>query len=279
MNKKALAAVAAAAILTTALLLDSRYNIDVTEYELSFVNLPADFDGYRIALVSDLHGWSFGEDNERLIQKIRSTKPDLIAITGDMVSKSRDFEAVEDLLDGLFGLAPMYYVNGNHEWGGKWTGKIKALMEEKGVKCLSNEYEIIERGDAHIVICGVEDRGGRADMPKPPELAEELRQQYPEDFVLWLQHRNDSLIYYPELPVELVLSGHAHGGIIRLPFIGGVLDVRGKLMAEYENGVYCEGGLTQLVSRGLGNSVFIPRFLNRPELPVITLRNSDSSFV
>jgi len=279
MKRKAIAAAAAAAILSTALLLDSRYCIDVKEYELSFANLPESFDGYRIALISDLHGWSFGNENERLIEKIRAAKPDLIAITGDMVSKPDDFEAVENLMDGLYGLAPMYYVNGNHEWGAGLTLKMRQLMEARGVICLSNEFVTLNRESEHILICGVEDRNGRADMIKPPELAEELRQQYPEDFVLWLQHRNDSLIYYPELPVELVLSGHAHGGIVRLPFIGGVLDVRGKLGAEYEKGIYNEGGLTQLVSAGLGNSVFIPRFLNRPELPIITLRNSEISFL
>ena len=279
MKRKAIAAAAAAAILSTALLLDSRYCIDVKEYELSFANLPESFDGYRIALISDLHGWSFGKENERLIGKIRAAKPDLIAITGDMVSKPDDFEAVENLMDGLYGLAPMYYVNGNHEWGAGLTLKMRQLMEARGVICLSNEFVTLNRESEHILICGVEDRNGRADMIKPPELAEELRQQYPEDFVLWLQHRNDSLIYYPELPVELVLSGHAHGGIVRLPFIGGVLDVRGKLGAEYEKGIYNEGGLTQLVSAGLGNSVFIPRFLNRPELPIITLRNSEISFL
>jgi len=279
MKRKAIAAAAAAAILSTALLLDSRYCIDVKEYELSFANLPESFDGYRIALISDLHGWSFGNENERLIEKIRAAKPDLIAITGDMVSKPDDLDAVENLMDGLYGLAPMYYVNGNHEWGAGLTLKMRQLMEARGVICLSNEFVTLNRESEHILICGVEDRNGRADMIKPPELAEELRQQYPEDFVLWLQHRNDSLIYYPELPVELVLSGHAHGGIVRLPFIGGVLDVRGKLGAEYEKGIYNEGGLTQLVSAGLGNSVFIPRFLNRPELPIITLRNSEISFL
>ena len=147
-------------------------------------------------------------------------------------------------------------------------------MEKYNVKCLSNQYEPVTRGDSHIIICGVEDRNGPADMPSPPELAEKLRSEYPEDFVLWLSHRNDSLIYHPGLPVQLVLSGHAHGGIIRLPGIGGLLDVRGKLGAEYEKGVYCEGGLTQVVSRGLGNAVIVPRLFNRPELPIISLKSS-----
>ena len=103
-------------------------------------------------------------------------------------------------------------------------------------------------------------------------LAEKLRNEYPEEFVLWLYHRNDTILNYPKLPVELVLSGHAHGGIIRLPGLGGLLDVRASFGAEYENGVYTLGDLTLLVSRGLGNSVMIPRFLNRPELPIITLK-------
>ena len=90
--------------------------------------------------------------------------------------------------------------------------------------------------------------------------------------MLWLYHRNDTILNYPRLPVELVLSGHAHGGIIRLPFVGGLLDVRASFGAEYESGLYRLGELNLLVSRGLGNSVPIPRFLNRPELPVITLR-------
>lgn len=275
MKRKAIAAVTAAALMGALLLLDSRFNIDATGYELSFKKLPGEFEGFRIVLVSDLHGWSFGRDNGALIKKIRSAKPDLVAITGDMVSREKDFEAVEALLDGIEGIAPIYYVNGNHEWGGSFTGRMEALMEKHGVKCLSNEYEAFEQGRARIVICGVEDRNGRADMIRPAALAEKLREEYPEDFVLWLQHRNDTLIYNPSLPVELVLSGHAHGGIIRLPFLGGVLDVRGKLGAEYEKGVYNEGGLTQLVSRGLGNSVIIPRFLNRPELPIITLKTGE----
>lgn len=275
MKKRALTAAAAALILGAALLADSRFNIDISEYRLEFDSLPAEFDGFKIVLISDLHGWSFGKDNGRLAALVRQAKPDLVAITGDMVSRADDFEAVEGLLAGIEGIAPMYYVNGNHEWGGHWTSRTETLMNNYGVRCLSNEFESFEKDGSRIVVCGLEDRNGRADMIKPPELAEELRRQYPEDFVLCLCHRNDTLIRYPRLPVELVLSGHAHGGIVRLPFVGGVLDVRGKLGAEYESGVYSLGALTQLVSRGLGNSVFIPRFLNRPELPVISLVSAE----
>lgn len=275
MKRKTLTAAAAVALLTTALLLDSRFNIELTEYELCFDSLPAEFDGYRIALLSDLHGWSFGEDNSRLVKLIEEAEPDMIAITGDMISSYEHLEAVEDLLRGIEGLAPTFYVNGNHEWGARLTGRMKALMESYGVRCLGNEYIEFEHNGSRIIVCGAEDKNGPADMIKPPALAQKLREEYPDDFVLWLYHRNDSLLKYPALPVELVLSGHAHGGIIRLPAFGGLLDVRGKVGAEYEKGVYCSGGLTLLVSRGLGNSVSIPRFLNRPELPLITLRATE----
>ena len=273
MKRKVIAAAAAAALLTTGLVLDSRYRIDVTEYSLEFESLPREFDGFRIALLSDLHGWSFGDNNARLAKTVRETQPDLIAICGDMASHSEDFQAVEGLLQGIEGSAPIYYINGNHEWGGKLTERMKILMEKYGARCLSNEFESFEKDGASIVICGAEDKNGPADMTKPYALAESLRQQHPEDFVLWLYHRNDTILNYPKLPVDLVLSGHAHGGIVRLPFVGGLLDVRASFGAEYESGVYTLGNLTLLVSRGLGNSVIIPRFLNRPELPVITLKS------
>jgi len=272
MKRKVIAAAAAAVLLTTTLLLDSRYNIDVTEYSLEFASLPQEFDGFKIALVSDLHGWSFGKNNTRLARLIRDSSPDLIAVTGDMVSHSDDLQAVEDLLRGIEGTAPIYYINGNHEWGAKLTKQTEALMEKYGARCLSNEFESFEKDGASIVICGAEDKNGPADMIKPYALAEKLRNEYPEEFVLWLYHRNDTILDCPRLPVELVLSGHAHGGIIRLPGLGGLLDVRASFGAEYENGVYTRGDLTLLVSRGLGNSVMIPRFLNRPELPIITLK-------
>ena len=140
MKRKTLTAAAAVALLTTALLLDSRFNIELTEYELCFDSLPAEFDGYKIALLSDLHGWSFGEDNSRLVKLIEEAEPDMIAITGDMISSYEHLEAVEDLLRGIEGLAPTFYVNGNHEWGARLTGRMKALMESYGVRCLGNEY-------------------------------------------------------------------------------------------------------------------------------------------
>ena len=121
-----------------------------------------------------------------------------------------------------------------------------------------------------------EDPNGYADMIKPDALAEKLREEYPEDFVLWLGHRNYWAEKYPDLPVDLILSGHAHGGIVRLPGIGGLLTVNHSLGAEYESGVYQGETFKMVVSRGLGNSIPVPRFLNRPEVVKIILHCGQS---
>ena len=113
-------------------------------------------------------------------------------------------------------------------------------------------------------------------MIRPEELAEEIRQAYPEAFVLWLGHRNYWVERYPALPVDLILSGHAHGGIVRLPFIGGIFNVNRRLGADYETGLYYEGDYCMEVSRGLGNALPVPRLFNRPEVVVLTLRSGQT---
>ena len=274
MNRK-LTAAAAAVMLTACIILDSRFTLETTEYSVQFNDLPQEFDGFRIAVLSDLHGMSFGKDNCRLIRAVSDAKPDMIAILGDMITYPSDLPALESLLSGIEGIAPIYCINGNHEWAAYCVDKVKELMLSHSAHFLSNSYEPLYCGASRIIVCGAEDKNGRADMETPPELAARLRGEYPDDFVLWLYHRNDTLTGFPGLPVDLVLSGHAHGGIVRLPFIGGLLDVHRRLGAEYEKGVYEEGSTVMIVSRGLGNSIAVPRFLNRPELVCVTLKTSD----
>ena len=279
-RKKSLGrAVAAAMLLLLALVCavaDSKYHLQVTEYELRFDTLPAELDGLRVVHLSDLHGAEFGRDNARLIALIRAQAPDIIALTGDFAENAEHLEAVESLLKGISGSGRVYYVSGNHEWAGGVIAPIKALMEQYGVTCLENEYELFEKNGAAMVVAGVEDPNGFADMVKPDALAAALRQERPGDFVLWLGHRNYWLERYPKLPVDLILSGHAHGGIVRLPLIGGLLNVNYHLIADYETGLYESGSYRMEVSRGLGNSVPVPRLFNRPEIVVLTLRSGQT---
>lgn len=266
-----LAGITAALLLAVCLVCDSKFNLQVTRYTLSFTSLPTQFESFKIVHLTDLHGMSFGKDNSKLIDAVVQEKPDLIAITGDMAGDSEELGAVSKLLDGIEGIAPIYFVNGNHEWAGGCVAVEKALMLEHNVTCLSNDYEPLYQGDDRIIICGAEDPNGRADMTRPNVLAERLRQDYPEDFVLWLAHRNDYISKYYKLPVDLIVCGHAHGGIVRLPWLGGLLSTSHRLMAEYETGLYSGDSFTMEVSRGLGNSISVPRLFNRPEVVSITL--------
>ena len=270
--KICLALLAALMLIAVALVLDSRYRIQLSRYELSFADLPESFDGCRIVHISDLHGMSFGRDNRRLAELIRRQQPDIIAYTGDIAGAEGDLSAVEPLLKELEGLCPAYYVNGNHEWADSCVEEIEALMERYGVRCLSNEIELLYRGEDSIAIIGAEDPNGRADMMTPWELSLQAGELYSGKFMLWLAHRNDYIKMYPDIGTDLILSGHAHGGIVRLPLVGGLLNVNRSLGAEYESGLYYSGHYIMEVSRGLGNSIPIPRFFNRPELVTIELR-------
>lgn len=278
MKKKTLFACTALALVMTgtALVLDSRYGLQVTEYHLYFDALPAQFEGYCIVQLSDLHGSVFGRENSRLAALVREQQPDLIAMTGDFVGDESQLAATRDLLNGISGCAPIYWVNGNHEWVRGVLPALGELLDSYGVIRLENRYLPIWRDGAQIIVAGAEDPNGRADMIKPDALAELLRQEYPGEFVLWLGHRNYWAEKYPELPVDLILSGHAHGGIVRLPGIGGLLNVNHSFGAEYESGVYQGERFQMVVSRGLGNSIPVPRFLNRPELVKIILRCGQS---
>ena len=278
MKKKTLFVCAALALALTGagLVLDSRCGLQVTEYNLYFDSLPAQFEGCCIVQLSDLHGSSFGRDNSRLAALVREQEPDLIALTGDFVEDESQLAATRGLLNGISGCAPIYWVNGNHEWVKGVLPALRELLDSCGVVRLENGYLPLLRGGAQIVVAGAEDPNGYADMVKPDALAEKLREEYPEDFVLWLGHRNYWAEKYPDLPVDLILSGHAHGGIVRLPGIGGLLNVNHSLGAEYESGVYQGETFKMVVSRGLGNFIPVPRVLNRAEVVKIILHCGQS---
>jgi len=264
----------AAAILLAAALyisLDSKYNLELTEYRLAFERLPRSFEGFKIIQLSDLHGMEFGKDNSRLVKLVAEQQPDIIVLTGDMAEDAGELRALESLMRGISGLAPVYYVSGNHEFSYGYINEVRALVKKWGAVSLENGYEQIFRGGEDIIIAGVDDPNGRADMIKPDALAKRLRGEYPDEFVLWLGHRNYWVEKYPRLPVDLILSGHAHGGIVRLPLAGGLFSTAHGLWATYEKGLYEGEEFTMAVSRGLGNSVPVPRFLNRPEIVSIIL--------
>jgi len=263
--------------LIAALLLDSRYRIVNTAYTLNYDNLPESFDGYRVVQLSDLHMADYGE---KLIAKVRAQKPDIIVMTGDFLNmrspktESGQTELLRPTLEALAAIAPCYFVSGNHEWASGEIADFSALLSELGIRYLKNEFVLLEKDGESIVLAGVEDPNGPADMIRPNELADRIRTVYPDKYLLLLAHRNDLLAKYPHLAVNTVLCGHAHGGIVRLPFAGGVFGTDATFFPKYDAGLFNEGSYDMVLSRGLGGYTRMPRFLNNPEVVTVILKKS-----
>ena len=258
-----LALIAAAAAF---LIKDSRDDLEISRYEVKSQKLPESFDGFKIVQLSDLHGAEFGEDGMELVEKVKELEPDMIALTGDFVTDEGDLAAVEKLAARLTELCPVYFISGNHEFGSGLAVKVRNILERAGVKYLSNEYLTISRGEDGILLGGVEDPLAYADMLSPDELAQKMNDAAPDAFKILLGHRNYWMTEYPELPVDLIFCGHAHGGLIRIPGVGGLIGTDRRLFPDFDAGQFNNGRYTLIVSRGLGNSVSIPRIFNRPEI-------------
>mgnify|MGYP001139303059 FL=1 len=266
-----LALIAAAAAF---LIKDSREDLEISRYEVASQKLPESFDGFKIVQLSDLHGAEFGEDGMGLVEKVKELEPDIIALTGDFVTDEGDLAAVKKLAGRLTELCPVYFVSGNHEFGSGLAIKVRNILERAGVKYLSNEYLTISRGEDGILLGGVEDPLAYADMLSPDELAQKMNDAAPDAFKILLGHRNYWMTEYPELPVDLIFCGHAHGGLIRIPGVGGLIGTDRRLFPDFDAGEYNNGRYTLIVSRGLGNSVPIPRVFNRPEIVCVELSSA-----
>ena len=263
-----LALIAAAAAF---LIKDSRDDLEISRYEVKSQKLPESFDGFKIVQLSDLHGAEFGENGMGLVEKVKELEPDIIALTGDFVTDEGDLAAVEKLAARLVKLCPVYFISGNHEFGSGLAVKVRNILERAGVKYLSNEYLTISRGEDGILLGGVEDPLAYADMLSPDELAQKMNDAAPDAFKILLGHRNYWMTEYPELPVDLIFCGHAHGGLIRIPGVGGLIGTDRRLFPDFDAGQFNNGRYTLIVSRGLGNSVSIPRVFNRPEIVCVEL--------
>lgn len=253
------------------------WGLQVTRTGADLAGLPEGFDGYKIVHLSDLHGHEYGEGNRDLLALVAEQEPDLIVVTGDVIDQKGQLEIIPDLAKGLAAIAPSYYVTGNHEWAvGTGTVKeLKRLLSQYGVEPLSNQYEMLEHNGAQIVLAGVDDPNGYADQTTPEELHAQIQDNEPGLFTLLLAHRNDRFGQYANAGYDFVLSGHGHGGIVRLPFVGGLVGTDRRFFPPWTSGLYTVGDSTLFVSRGLGNNT-VPfkgfRVFNRPELAVVTLR-------
>ena len=236
--------------------------------------LPEAFEGFKIAHVSDLHNAVFGRKNEKLLSLIRAAKPDIIAITGDLIdSRHTDIDSALAFVEAAAEIAPVYYVTGNHESRLDFD-EIEPRLIAAGARVLRNEAEDIGRGGERIRLAGIDDpsfirTGGTAEERTAAEL--EQLGDGGGTFTVLLAHRPELVEVYAEYGAGLVLSGHAHGGQVRLPLLGGLYAPGQGLLPEYDSGLYSLGETQMVVSRGLGNSVAPLRVNNRPELVIVTL--------
>lgn len=250
--------------------------LELNTYTVTSSRLPECFDGYRIAHVSDLHNAQMGKDHQKLLSMLQDAEPDMIAITGDLIDSRRtNVDIALEFVQEAVKIAPCYYVTGNHESRVQEYEELKNAMVEAGVIILEDEQTQISIDQDCITVIGVNDPSfqpeGDSEMVMDAKL--ETLHTDGDGFTMLLSHRPELFDTYAAQDLDLVLTGHAHGGQFRLPFIGGLVAPHQGLFPKYDAGSYTEGSTNMLVSRGVGNSLFPFRFNNRPEVILIELRS------
>lgn len=249
--------------------------LELNTYTIKSEKLPESFSGYRIAQVSDLHNAEMGDDNQNLLAMLREAEPDIIVITGDLIdSRNTDIDIALQFAEEAVKIAPCYYVTGNHEARVSEYDGLKADLMELGVVVLEGERIEIEKNGEAIALLGVDDPSFQTDYllgDAESVMKTKLQTLTSKDdaYAVLLSHRPELFDTYVESGVDLVLSGHAHGGQFRLPFIGGLVAPNQGLFPEYDAGLYTSKSTNMIVSRGIGNSIIPFRFNNRPEVVLI----------
>lgn len=239
--------------------------VEISEYTVKG-QIPESFDSFRIAQISDLHN----SENDKIIEKLRTTDVDIIVITGDMIdSRNTKVDVATAFAKEAVEIAPCFYVTGNHE-ARVWEdyNLLKEQLISLGVTVMENEECCLSIGDESISLIGLHDTGFDLNTGIDYTLASVKSEG--DNYKILLAHRPEYFDKYNG--VDLILSGHAHGGQIRLPFIGGLFAPGQGFFPKYDSGVYNEEGKTMVVSRGLGNSLFPFRVNNNPEIVVVELK-------
>lgn len=226
--------------------------------------LPADFDGFRIAHISDFH--SAGNMADKVVSMLQEAKPDIICITGDLIdSRDKNVDVALSLVERIAGIAQCYFVAGNHEYliSPQLRDTLLEGMAELGVILVIDGDEKIKIDDSEIAIVG----NHKSEKEMIPYLStfegyKILMSHYPEDYKYFIAGEYD-----------LVLTGHTHGGQFRLPFIGGVYAPGQGIFPKYDAGLFTKGCLDMVVNRGIGNSTIPFRFNNCPEVILVELKS------
>ena len=239
----------------------ANFQLELNSYTVTIDTLPKSFDGFKIAHVSDVHDLEL----EKLLKLLQDAQPDIIAITGDLTDGGNILDHVEQLLE----IAPCYYVPGNHESRMDDYPTFRESLKTLGVTVLENEAVTLTLGEHSITLAGLKDPA----FTDTDHIAA-LDSLSGQECAILLSHRPELFDEYVQRDFTLVLSGHAHGGQVRLPFVGGVIAPGQGLFPEYDSGLYQNNGTSMIVSRGIGGYLIPPRVNNRPEVIIIELKAS-----
>lgn len=224
----------------------------------------------RIAVLSDYHGVEYGGNGSELASATAMLNPDMILLAGDMISSDGQPEQELALFSKLSTLAPVYYVTGNHEY---WECDVPALLDsitQAGVTVLNADCVTAEIRGMRVNLCGVPDPSAGSDTHD--DLVRAAAEREPEAYTILLAHRPELIEQYAATDwFNLTVSGHAHGGQVRIPFLlNGLYAPNQGWFPRYAGGRYDISGMTMIVSRGLFYN-YIPRIFNRPELVLVTI--------
>lgn len=264
-------------------------SIEVLNYKICSSKIPKEFNNFKILQLSDLHSKNFGKENSKLISKVDEINPDIVAITGDMVNDDFDYSSFQCIINKLIKKYKIYYIIGNHEQNvmvknySEFNNMIEGI-KSSGVNILSNEKVNVNIGTEYINLYGMhmdlkyyrnlikkESRGIDFTIKDMEELIGRCNK---ERYNVLLSHNPIYFDTYSKWGADIVLTGHMHGGMIKLPFFGGVFSPEHKFFPKYYQGIYKNGNSIMNVNRGLGRGSFCIRLFNKPEISVITLRSS-----
>lgn len=264
--------------------------LKVSDEKVAIKNLPKGLTGLKIVHLSDLHGKDFGQGNQQIADIINKADPDFIVCTGDMVDRRKNNgTAFIDLLQKLKGKYPIYYSLGNHEnqkrheMPGVYL-PYEQKVRQNGVIILKNKTAAFEKNGDKVLIFGLnsipyQGKTNETDVnPSDFNLAfirSNIGEPVKGCLNILLAHDPSWFRLYSSWGADMVLSGHVHGGAVRLPFLGGIFSPNRGLFPKYSKGLYQMGNTMLNVSPGLGTSIERIRIFNRPEIDIITFAKED----
>lgn len=270
---------AAVCVLLAGWLIRGNRMLTVSHITVADPELPEAFHGFRIAHISDLHNAEFGKGNRELLAVLEGLQPDIIVITGDLIDyRKTDVDIALEFAREAVKLAPCYFATGNHEAAASEYPGLEEGLRRAGVTVLRSQAAVLQRDGQQLRLVGAEDYGffGPGDgETRVAGMLEALTPALEPGYNIVLYHRPELAGRLAEWDADLILSGHAHGGQIRLPWIGGLYAPDQGAFPVYDSGLYDLGDRFLVVSRGLGNSLFPLRINNPPEVVLITLEKAE----